>query len=191
VFANPAATAALVGSLLIGGANSAVAAPDSSAAAAADAQRSGVTPNSKLDPTIRVNEEENKIGVVLRGSGKQVYDCTDGVWKLREPVATLSTLRGAPVGIHGVGPFWASFDGSRVNGSAAVTSPQPPPPPASRNVAWLKLVGSSVGTGGVFSKITFIQRIDTKGGATPTSGCTGTATIAVDYSTIYVFWTKK
>jgi hypothetical protein len=53
----------------------------------------------------------------LRGVGKQVYECkADGLKRTLRlgPVAVLTTPRGATVGIHGRGPFWAHFDGSKV-----------------------------------------------------------------------------
>ena len=54
----------------------------------------------------------------LRGVGKQVYDCkADGLtYELRRRAGCRTdTPRGAPVGIHGQGPFWAHFDGSKVD----------------------------------------------------------------------------
>ena len=41
----------------------------------------------------------------------------------------------------------------------------------------------------MFSTVKFVQRIDTKGGVAPKT-CTA-PTIAVDYSTNYVFWAPK
>ena len=148
-----------------------------------------MTPNGKLPESIRVNETQFKIVATQRGVGKQVYTCgTDGKYALREPVATLSTLRGAPAGIHGKGPFWAHFDGSRVDGSAPISAPSPAGP---SNIAWLKVVGTPVPNApGAFGNVAFIQRTDTMGGAAPAT-CTAPSTVAVDYSTIYVFWAPK
>ncbi|HWM59227.1 MAG TPA: DUF3455 domain-containing protein [Pseudonocardia sp.] len=57
-------------------------------------------------------------------------------------------------------------------------------------MAWLRLeVDRTFGQGGVFSKVVFIQRIDTRGGVAPAT-C-GSPTVAVDYSTNYVFWAPK
>ena len=90
---------------------------------------------------IRVDETQFKIVASLRGVGKQVYDCNVGGdgFTLREPVAGLFTSRGIPAAIHGKGPFWANFDGSHVDGSAAppVSAPSTDP---TKNVPWLRLM---------------------------------------------------
>jgi hypothetical protein len=191
-----AAAAAVTASLLLsatGAATASPAAPDAASAPSADASRGGgdrgVTPNAKLPATIQVDEKAFKLVATQRGTGKQVYNCVNGAYALREPVAVLTSLRGdSPVGIHGQGPFWASLvDGSRVNGSAPVAVPSPAGP---SNIPWLKVTGTPLGPDGVFSKVVFIQRTDTRGGVAPAS-CTGTGSLAVDYSTIYQFWVKK
>jgi hypothetical protein len=105
---------------------------------------------------------------------------------LRQPVAALFTLRGQPTGIHGAGPFWQSFDGSKVIGTAVESDTERPGP---ANIAWLKVEKKTVEGTGVFSNVTFIQRIDTKGGVAPKT-C-GAPTVSVGYSTNYVFWAPK
>lgn len=189
-----AAALALAGSLALATVSTASAAGDPAPAPAADASRGGaggggrVTPNSQLPVSIQVDESAFRIVATLRGEGVQVYDCANGAYAFREPTATLHELRGNknPVGIHGAGPFWASFDGSKVIGTGAVSVPQT----GTSNIAWLRLsAASTAGQGGVFSKVAFIQRIDTRGGVAPAT-C-GAPTIAVDYSTNYVFWAPK
>lgn len=192
VLATIAAATALAASLMVTGVGTAGAtelAPSAQSAATADRNGGGggATPNAKLPAAIQVDEKAFKVVSTMRGTGKQVYDCVNGAYSLREPVATLASLRGAPTGIHGAGPFWASFDGSRVVGSGPVAAPSPAGP---TNVAWLKVsAASNFGQGGVFSNVKFIQRIDTRGGAAP-ARC-GAPTVAVDYSTYYVFWVPK
>src|SRR5207342_310527 len=70
------------------------------------ARAGGPTPNAKLPAAIQVDEKQFKVVETLFGAGKQVYDCTSGTYKFREPMAGLFTLRGLPAGIHGAGPFW-------------------------------------------------------------------------------------
>jgi hypothetical protein len=194
LLASLAATAAVAASLLISSAGPATAA-DSAAAApeasAANVSSGGATADTNLLPPIQVNDPSLKIVATLRGVGKQVYDCTGGKYVFREPVAGLFGPRGLPVGIHGAvigaGPFWTNFDGSRVDGTVVgkVDAPKP-----STDIQWLKVEARSTsGTGGTFSKVKFIQRIDTKGGVAPAT-C-GAPTIAVDYTTNYVFWAPK
>ena len=149
-----------------------------------------MTPNSALPKMIQVDETKFKIVAVLRGVGKQVYDCTGSTYTFREPIAGLFTSRGIPAGIHGAGPFWADFDGSKFIGTtaapngAAVDSPVDP----AKYIKWLKVAKvSTVGAGGLFSNVEFVQRIDTRGGQPPAT-CTAPSTASVDYTTNYVFW---
>ena len=194
LFTSLAAAAAVAASLLITSGASASAEAPPPAAATADGRGFGVTPNSQLPAAIQVDETKYKIVATLRGVGKQVYDCNaTGTYTFREPMAGLFTSRGIPAGIHGAGPFWADFDGSKFVGntaspdSAAVDSPVDP----TKNIKWLKVAkASTVGTGGLFSAVEFVQRVDTRGGVAPAS-CTAPATASVDYTTNYVFWAPK
>ena len=163
----------------------AAATPDVATASA----QGGGTPNSQLPVAIQVDETKFKVVASFVGIGKQVYDCnTGGPFTFREPVAGLLS-RGVQAAIHGKGPFWASFDGSRVEASGVGNAPSPDP---ARNVAWLKLASTSTaGVAGVFSNVTFVQRLDTRGGVAPTGTCTAPKTVAVDYTANYVFWAKK
>jgi hypothetical protein len=163
----------------------AAATPDVTTAGAPDVG----TANAKLPAAIQVDETQNKVVASFVGIGKQVYDCnTGGPFTFREPVAGLLS-RGVQAAIHGKGPFWASFDGSRVEASGVGNAPSPDP---ARNVAWLKLASTSTaGVAGVFSNVTFVQRLDTRGGVAPTGTCTAPKTVAVDYTANYVFWAKK
>jgi Protein of unknown function (DUF3455) len=177
-------------SFMIGTVSSASAGDAADPAAIAASARTGITPNSQLPEKIKVDDKLYKVVETLRGVGKQVYDCTDGKYVFREPIAGLVSLRLAPAGIHGAGPFWASFDGSKVIGISPVADSVPSPAGPS-NIAWLKVTAkSTAGTGGVFSKVAFIQRTDTRGGVAPAT-CAAPATVSVDYTTIYVFWAPK
>lgn len=159
------------------------------AATSAGAPSGGVTPNLQLPAAIQVDETQFKVVASFIGIGKQVYDCNSGgTFTFREPVAGLLS-RGVQAAIHGKGPFWASFDGSHVDGSGAVSAPSPDP---TKNIPWLRLVGTSTtNTTGVFSNVKFIQRLDTRGGITPAGPCTAPKTVAVDYTANYVFWGPK
>jgi uncharacterized protein DUF3455 len=159
----------------------------------AGAQSAGVTPNGDLPDAIQVKDPNLNIVASLRGVGKQVYDCDAGKFTFREPVAGLFTSHGIPAGIHAKGPFWASFDGSHVDGrgTGSDTGSAPSPDPV-KNVPWLKLVATPTpNTTGVFSNVKFIQRIDTRGGVAPTGPCTAPSTRAIDYTANYVFWAPK
>ena len=188
-FATLAAAAAVTASMVMVSAADA-ATPDTTAAGA---QSAGVTPDATVPLAVRVGPGF-KIVASLRGVGKQIYDCTGGVFTFREPAAGLFTSRGIPAGIHGQGPFWTNFDGSHVGGTTkdANAGTADSPTDRTKNVQWLKLVATPTpGTTGVFSNVKFIQRIDTRGGLAPVGNCTAAGTVAVDYTANYVFWAPK
>ena len=60
--------------------------------------------------------------------GTQNYECqtTEAgttAWTFRQPMAELVGDAGESLGIHGRGPFWVGYDGSRVVGSAPTSAP--------------------------------------------------------------------
>jgi Protein of unknown function (DUF3455) len=187
IFTSLAATAAVAASILItGGASAAAEVPP----VATDAVGGDATQNLRLPTSIQV-DPSFKIVSVMRGAGAQVYTCgADGKYTLREPVATLQGARGGTPVIHGKGPFWASGDGSRVDGTPVESIPSPD---GTSNVAWLKLSGAPVANApGIFGNVAFIQRLNTRGGVAPTTpACKPSSTLSVSYSATYVFWSKK
>jgi hypothetical protein len=193
LLASLSAIAAVAASLLIGSAVPATAA-DTTADPTPVAQSAGSTSAEKIPSELNIppSDPGYKIVATLRGVGKQVYECkADGLTyePAAVPVAVLNTPRGATVGIHGQGPFWAHFDGSKVIAALPPLKVVPSTDP-SKNIPRLLLKAqSTTGTGGTFSKVGYIQRIDTKGGVAPTA-CNGRQTVAVDYSATYVFWAK-
>jgi Protein of unknown function (DUF3455) len=199
IFASLAAAAAVTASVLITSQASAADAPPALSATNTAAQSAGVTPNSQLPPDLQITDSTLNVVAALRGVGKQVYDCdtTAKKYVFREPMAGLFTSRGIPVGIHdaipGTGPFWSNLDGSKVVGSTSTANPDfksVAAPNSARDINWLKIPAiNNFGVGGTFSNVKFIQRIDTRGGQPPTS-CTTPSTVAVDYTTNYVFWGK-
>jgi len=134
--------------------------------------------------------------VVLRvhGKGDQVYVCQQGVtlsaWRLKQPDALLFDKEGKVVGKHLAGPSWEMQDGSRVKGNpeARVDSPE-------RNtIPWLRLKVIEHAGSGVLSPVTTIQRINTKGGAAPLTGCDeahAAKELRVPYEADYVFWAPR
>jgi hypothetical protein len=133
--------------------------------------------------------------------GAQIYTCTastaDGsadavattyAWVLKAPDANLYDSSGAQVGTHGAGPHWASNDGSVIYGMKVAQADAP----AANAIPWLLLrVTSETGTG-LFSDITYVQRLDTAGGTAPATGCDWTASgmdVRSDYSAEYYFYT--
>jgi hypothetical protein len=107
---------------------------------------------------------------------------------LKQPDAVLYDATFTQVGTHGLGPNWTATDGSVVNaariGQASSTM--------AGAIAWLLLQTSSTAGTGVFSDITYVQRLNTAGGPAPATGCdatTATTEVRIPYSADYYFFT--
>jgi hypothetical protein len=130
----------------------------------------------------------------VHAKGDQVYSCeNDGTqfgWTLKAPDAQLFDKDGKPFGKHFAGPSWEAKDGSRVVGKAVANAPSPD----ADSIPWLLVkVASHEGTGAL-STATFIQRLNTKGGKAPASGCDAARAdqeIRVPYSADYLFYATK
>jgi Protein of unknown function (DUF3455) len=129
-----------------------------------------------------------------RGSGSQIYVCKAGsgqdqklTWILKAPEADLLDAQGRVVGTHYAGPAWKHNDGSEVIGR--VTARQDAPDADA--IPWLLLTAANHSGNGILSRVTSIQRIHTKGGQPPQSGCDdshrGTET-KIGYSAEYYFY---
>jgi hypothetical protein len=137
-----------------------------------------------------------KLARKFHATGAQVYTCaapapgaTAFAWTLKRPDATLFDAAGAKAGTHGAGPSWTATDGSAVVGQKVAQADAPAP----NAVPWLLLRATSNTGKGVFSAVTYVQRLETKGGKAPATGCdaktVGTET-RVDYSAEYFFFEK-
>lgn len=127
----------------------------------------------------------------LHATGAQVYGCaaTDGkyAWALKRPDATLTDAAGAAAGTHGAGPSWTAKDGSAVTGAKVAQADAP----AADAVPWLLLRATTTSGHGRFSAVSFIQRLGTKGGKAPATGCDAAhkdAELPVSYSADYYFY---
>jgi hypothetical protein len=103
--------------------------------------------------------------------GFQVYTCKDDWkgfnWTLKGPDAELFDKAGKKVGRHFAGPTWEWSDQSQVTGKMMSSSPSP----EADSVAWLLLVATGHRGTGVLANVTNIQRLNTKGGKAPATGC--------------------
>lgn len=130
----------------------------------------------------------------VHAKGDQIYTCkgegTQFTWTLKAPEAELFDKDGKSFGKHFVGPSWEAKDGSRVTGKAAANAPSPD----ADAIPWLlvNVIGHE-GTG-VLSAATVIQRLNTKGGKAPASGCDAAHAnqeLRVPYSADYLFFSAK
>jgi peroxiredoxin Q/BCP len=138
----------------------------------------------------------------LHATGVQIYNCAASVagsvpgtaaatpsyaWTLKAPEATLTDAAGALAARHGAGPTWTSVDGSAVVGKKLAQADAP----ASDAIPWLLVRATSTSGKGIFTGVTFIQRVATSKGKAPASGCDAksvAAEVRVDYSADYAFY---
>lgn len=129
----------------------------------------------------------------VHAKGDQIYSCKadgrQGIWTLKAPDAKLFDKDGMPFGKHFAGPSWEANDGSRVTGKAiANASPDPD------SIPWLLINIINHDGSGVLSTASNIQRLNTKGGKAPASGCDASHVgqeVRVPYSADYVFYAPK
>ncbi len=130
----------------------------------------------------------------VHAKGDQIYSCkADGAqfaWTLKAPDATLFDKDGKPFGKHFAGPSWEATDGSRVTGKAVANAPSPDPD----SIPWLLVNIVTHDGNGVLSRATSIQRLNTKGGKAPSSGCDAAHSgqeLRVPYTADYLFYAPK
>ena len=130
----------------------------------------------------------------VHAKGDQVYTCKSDAaqftWTLKAPDAQLFDNDGKPFGKHFAGPSWEASDGSRVTGKAVANAPSPD----ADSIPWLLVNILSHDGSGVLSRATTIQRLNTKGGKAPASGCDASHAgqeARVPYSADYLFYAPK
>jgi hypothetical protein len=143
-------------------------------------------PSAKVPPQLSV-PAGNKLVATFPAKGVQVYQCTDSAWTLLEPAATLRQGK-ETVALHTRGPVWVSTrDGSAVNAAAVPGAAVP----HDNAVAELLLKTTANRGDGVFGKVTYVQRLATKGGLAPTSPCAPGAQTSSPYEATYSFYAAR
>jgi hypothetical protein len=136
----------------------------------------------------------NKLALEVHASGVQIYTCqakkddaTKFEWAFKGPEAKLTDLHGKEAGKHYGGPTWESKDGSKVVGKKE----QQVDAPGASDIPWLLLSAKSHEGAGAMEKVSFIQRIDTKGGKAPAGGADAAHVgkeQRVSYEATYLFY---
>lgn len=136
----------------------------------------------------------NKLVLEAQAEGTITYECrkekdplTAYKWTMVKPQAVLKNSEGKEIGTYSGPPArWAMKDGSFVTGSQVAVSPN-----GEKNIP-LQLAKADVSGGlGELTAITYIQRVNTKGGAAPKGKCSESnegEKAEVDYSAQYRFW---
>ena len=135
----------------------------------------------------------HKMTMKALGVGEITYECrakaNDAAafeWAFAGPVAKLLDASNKEIGKYYAGPTWEAMDGSKVTGKQVAIAPAAP-----GNIP-LQLVKTEPAMGqGAMAGVTYIQRVNTKGGVAPGDGCvaaTAGAKKQVPYQAEYVFY---
>lgn len=128
----------------------------------------------------------NKVAFHAYALGVQIYRWNGAGWDFVAPEATLyasANFRGK-VGTHYAGPTWESNSGSNVvarrDAGCSVDATA---------IDWLRLQAVSTDGPGIFSHVTYIQRVNTVGGKAPAApGSFVGAEARVPYTAEYYFY---
>jgi hypothetical protein len=122
-------------------------------------------------------------------SGKQIYVCDGSKWILSGPDAKLFDEAGQGVGSHFVGPTWQWSDSSQGTGRT-IASATPDPD----SIPWLLLIATGHSGDGVMRNVVSIQRLQTKGGKAPATGCAAShrgEQARIPYTADYYFYMRE
>jgi len=124
--------------------------------------------------------------------GTQDYACVNGAFSLQNPEAVLKNGRHAHDSRHFFGApgsplFVSERDGSEVDLDKIAASP------AAGSIPWLLLQTAAVaeaqdGKPGLFTDVTFVQRLNTEGGNPPAGACNVGEIVKVPYVADYFFY---
>jgi hypothetical protein len=126
------------------------------------------------------------------GTGLLTYECrakpdnaAEFAWTFAGPDAKLTDAKTmAPTGKYYGGPTWEANDGGKVTGKQVAIAPAAP-----GNIP-LQLVKTESGSG-MLKDVTYIQRVNTKGGVAPADPCNASTAgkrTTVPYAADYVFF---
>ncbi|UUZ68739.1 DUF3455 domain-containing protein [Polaromonas sp. P2-4] len=136
----------------------------------------------------------NRVAMETVGVGEITYQCSPRKdmagqfeWVFVGPDARLNDRSGKQVGkYYGPPATWESMDGSRLTATQIAVAPN-----GTGNIP-TQLVKANPATGrGAMSGVTYIQRVDTKGGVAPTTPCAADnvgAKQVVQYQADYIFY---
>ncbi|MBX3278637.1 MAG: DUF3455 domain-containing protein [Acidobacteria bacterium] len=131
----------------------------------------------------------HKVSFRTYAIGVQIYRWNGAGWDFVAPEAMLfaaPNYRGK-VGTHYAGPTWESNSGSNVVASRVAGCT-----PDATAIPWLLLQTVSSDGPGIFSNVTYIQRVNTSGGLAPTvPGAFVGAEARVPYTTEYYFYRSE
>lgn len=125
----------------------------------------------------------------LGARGVQIFRCerVGGTfeWRFRQPEAELLDAQGQAMGRHGANFSFEHRDGSRLLGTVVEHEKAA----SADNLPWLLLSARSFGKG-AFGGVSYVQRVNTRGGMPPAGCSAGQANrlLRVDFSADFVFY---
>lgn len=135
---------------------------------------------------------DEKLAMQTHGVGDQIYTCQSSgaayQWVLKAPDALLFS-GDHQVGHHFAGPTWEWNDKSGVEGKMAASTPSPD----TNAIPWLLVNVVRHYGEGELTKVSTIQRLNTKGGKAPATGCDAShigEEQRVHYEADYLFYAK-
>jgi Protein of unknown function (DUF3455) len=146
-------------------------------------------------PTELAVPEGNRFAFEYQALGVQIYQCKpsmtgDPQWVFTAPEATLYDRQGHEVAQHGAGPSWTGVDGSQVIATKLAANSDD-----TTAIPWLLLQATQRSGTGMFSDVSYVQRLDTRQGLAPTGSCDPSATcgnpLRVPYAATYAFYVPK
>lgn len=148
--------------------------------------------NADLPEAVRAPAGQTQ-AMFTSASGELTYECREKKdmagafeWGFIGPMATLRNRTGEKVGSYYAGPTWESLDGSKVTGKQVAVAP------GASGAIPLQLVKANPSMGqGAMAGISYIQRLNTKGGVAPALPCgmgEKGQRQTVAYSADYVFY---
>jgi hypothetical protein len=136
----------------------------------------------------------HKLLFTAQAAGVQIYVSKPGKggkfeWEFKAPLAGLSA-KGKEVGYHYAGPSWEATDGSKVVLDKSEEVAKSPAPRPREDIPWLRLkVRADGGAAGLFGRVTYVQRVETRGGQPPARRPVRAGTeVGVRYTATYHFY---
>jgi hypothetical protein len=136
----------------------------------------------------------HKLLFKVEAEGVQIYESRPGPdgkpqWVHKGPLAGLKQPS-KKTGYHYAGPSWEADDGSKLVADKAEKPVSVPAPDPKKDVPWLRIKVKTDGqTDGVFGGVTYILRMNTRGGVMPSRPPIRAGTeVGVPYRATYYFY---
>lgn len=149
------------------------------------------TPKLGLFSNIKTPSDQVPV-LQLSAQGVQIFRCekreTGMAWTFRQPEAELFDASGKAVGRHGASLTFEHIDGSRLLATIVANDEAP----QSTDLRWLLMTTRSFNHG-AFERVTYVQRVSTRGGMPPARCETGQSgqLLRVDFTADFVFYRPR